>query len=140
MIVMNKLNEMNGYELLEQAVLDCLIINPELMKNTKLEDKYFKKNKRLWLFIKECYKRFGTLDISLMASVCPNASDMIDYVADVIDGNHYSARFNLYQDQLINLYEDFEAIDEIYKLSKKLYIRDIKLEDFKKEIKRLIGD
>lgn len=129
-----------SYELLERAVLDSIIVKPELMKNTKLQDKHFKTQKRLWLFIKECYKRFGTLDVPTMARVCPNASDLIDYVADTLDTSSSYVRFDLYQEQLLELYEDFELIENIYNLSKKLYIRDIKLDDFKKEIKELIGD
>lgn len=131
---------MKKYEELEQAILDCIICNPELMKDNKLNDKYFKTNKRLWLFLKACYERFGTFDIALMASVCPNASDMIDYIADVIDGGHHVARFNLYQERLIEMYEDEEIIEKIYILSRKLYAGVIKLEDFKKGIKEFISD
>lgn len=128
------------YELLEKAILDSFIIKPELLSTTTLEGKHFKSHRRLFIFLKECYKRFGTLDIKLMASVCPNASDMIDYIADIIDGNNCSARFSLYEEQLINLYANFETIEEVYKLAKKLYIRDMSLDDFKKEIKYILGD
>lgn len=134
-----KKEKITNYERLEQAVLDCIIYKPELLESTKLEEKYFKKYKRLWVFLKECYKRFGSLDISLMASVCPNACELIDYVADVMDGKHYSARFEQYQEQLIELYDDYEEIEKLYQLSKKLYIREINLENYKKEIKRLLG-
>lgn len=128
------------YDLLEKAILDSFIIKPELLETTTLEEKHFKYNKRLFIFINKCYQRFGTLDIKLMASVCPNASDMIDYIADIIDGNNCSARFNLYEEQLINLYTNFEIIEEVYKLTKKLYIRDIDLEDYKKELKYILGE
>lgn len=129
-----------SYEIIEKAVLESIIINPDLMKELKLTDKHFKNHQRLWLFIKECYKRNGYIDIPSMARICPNAADMIDYIADVISTGTYTARFNEYQQYIIELYDDFETIEEIYKLSKKLYIRDIKLEDYKKEIKRLIGE
>ncbi len=129
-----------SYDLLEKAILESFIINPELMKTTKVEEKHFKYNKRLFIFINKCYQRFGTLDISLMASVCPNASDMIDYIADIINGDTTYVRCKQYEEQLINLYDDFELIENIYNLSKKLYIRDIKIEEFKKEIKKLLGD
>lgn len=128
------------YELLEKAILDSFIIKPELLKTTTLEEKHFKSHRRLFIFLRECYKRFGTLDIKLMASVCPNASDMIDYVADIIDGDNCSARFELYQERLIDLYQDYETIEGVYNLAKKLYIRDISLEEFKKEIKTLLGE
>jgi hypothetical protein len=128
------------YELLEKAILDSFIIKPELLSTTTLEEKHFKSHRRLFIFLKECYKRFGTLDIKLMASVCPNASDMIDYIADVIDGNTCSSRFKLYQERLLDLYTNFEIIEEVYKLTKKLYIRDIDLEDYKKELKYILGE
>ena len=129
-----------SYDLLEKAILESFIINPDLMKTTKIEEKHFKYNKRLFTFINKCYQRFGTLDIPLMASVCPNASDMIDYIADVISGDTCYVRCKQYEEQLINLYDDFELIENIYNLAKKLYIRDIKIEEFKKEIKTLLGD
>lgn len=129
-----------SYELIEKAILESIIIDSDLMKELKLDDKYFKNHKRLWLFIKECYKRNGFIDIPSMARICPNASDMIDYVADIISTGTRTARFNEYQDYLLDLYEDYEVIEKIYVLSKKLYIRDIKLDEFKKELKELIGN
>jgi len=129
-----------SYEIIEKAVLDAMICKPELIKNTKLEDKHFKNHRRLWLFIKECYKRFGMIDVPTMARICPNESEMIDYIADIMDTGSSYVRFSTYEDFLIELYEDFEEIEQIYSLAKKLYIRDIKLEEFKKEIKELIGN
>lgn len=129
-----------SYEIIERAILESIIIDSDLMKKLKLEDKHFKNHKRLWLFVKECYKRNGFIDIPSMARVCPNAADMIDYVADIISTGTKTARFEEYQQFIIDLYDDFEVIEKIYALSKKLYIRDIKLDDFKKEIKELIGD
>lgn len=129
-----------SYELIEKAILESIIIDSDLMKELKLDDKHFKSQKRLWLFIKECYKRNGFIDIPSMARICPNASDMIDYVADIISTGTKTVRFNEYQDYLLELYDDFEKIEEIYKLAKKLYIRDIGLDEFKKEIKEFISD
>ena len=129
-----------SYEIIERAILESIIVDSNLMKELKLEDKHFKNHKRLWLFVKECYKRNGFIDVPSMARICPNAADMIDYVADIISTGTKTARFEEYQQFIIDLYDDFEVIEKIYALSKKLYIRDIKLDDFKKEIKELIGD
>lgn len=130
----------NGYEELEKAILDCFICKPELMKISKLEDKHFKFQFRLYSFLKQCYQRFGTLDYTTMTSVCPNKSDLVDYIADTIDNKHESPRYSLYEQRLLEMYENFELIEDIYKLAEKLYIRDIKIEEFKKEIKTLLGD
>lgn len=129
-----------SYEIIEKAVLDAMICKPDLIKDTKLEDKHFKNHRRLWLFIKECYQRYRMIDVPTMARICPNDSELIDYIADIMDTGCSYVRFSYYQDFLLELYEDFEVIEKIYALSKKLYIRDIKLNDFKKEIKELIGD
>ena len=137
-----KVKETN-YNLLEKAILDCIINKPELLKDTKLEEKYFKKYKRLFRFVKVCYEKFGSLDITLMKSVCPtdeNASDLIDYVANVIDANHYSARYEQYETRLLEMYEDYETIEELYKLTKRLYIRDINLDQYKTLMKNILGE
>ena len=136
----NYTKAVDDYELLEKAVLDSIILNPDLMKNIKLDDKHFKTHRRLWCFIKECYKRFGTLDIPTMARVCPNASDMIDYVADILMSQSSYTRFYIYQEQLLGLYKNYEEVKGYYDLALKLYKRDITLDEYKKEVKYLIGD
>ena len=50
---------------LEISILSCLLQKPELMEDTILEDKYFTKHKKIWLFMKAFYKRFNNFDITL---------------------------------------------------------------------------
>ena len=60
---------MNKYNDLEISLLSCILIKPELMEEVVLDDKYFVKTKRIWLFMKSFYKKFGTFDLTLMCSV-----------------------------------------------------------------------
>lgn len=129
---------MEQYELLEKAVLNCFIVKPELLKTTKLIDKHFIKHKRFFNFIKKFYKTFGNLDITLIGSVCTNPKEVIDYLADIIDVTSISSNYELYEQRLLLFYEDYEKIEEIHKLERRLYTREIDLDEFKSEIKRIL--
>ncbi len=131
---------MKQYELLERSILNCFIVEPELIEKTKLESKHFKKHHRLFNFLKDFYKRFKTFDISLMGSVCTNPSEAIDYIADIIDTISVPSRYSLYEEQLLCMYKDFNTIESINKLTRKLYTREIELDDFKSELKEIIGE
>ena len=69
---------MNKYDDLEMVVLNCFLINSELIENTILEDKHFLKNKRMWKFMKSFYSKFKTFDMHLMASVCKDKNQMVE--------------------------------------------------------------
>lgn len=131
---------MEQYELLEKAILNCFITSPELIKKTKLSEKHFKKHRRLFIFLKDFYERFGKFDISLMGSVCTNPAEALDYIAEIVDTTSISANFSLYEERLLKLYNNFNEIEEINKLNKKLYLREIDLNDFKIELKEIIGE
>ena len=71
---------MNKYNNLELSILSCLLQRSELMEQIKLEDKHFIKQKRLWLFMKSFYKKFGNFDLTLMTTVAKNKYIMMDYI------------------------------------------------------------
>lgn len=135
---------MNKYTDLELNVLSCLLIKPELMEKLRLEDKHFVKQQRLWQFMKSFYSKFKTFDSALMISVCQDKFQIIEYIMWLLELNPTPSNFEKYQERLIEMYEEEQQdkikIQKIYNLSNELYVRKINLDDFKNELKRIMGD
>ena len=127
------------YEEIERAILNCLIVEPDLFKNIKVSEKHFKKHRRFYIFIKEYYDTFGKFDISLLKSTCKNPGEALDYIAEIIDTTSIVANFDLYQERMLKMYDNFEKIEDIHKLEHKLYTRAITLDEFKNEIQSILG-
>ena len=127
------------YEEIERAILNCLIIEPDLFKNIKVSEKYFKKHRRFYIFIKEYYDTFGKFDISLLKTTCKNPSEALNYIAEIIDTTSIVANFDLYQERMLKMYDNFEKIEDIHQLEHKLYTRAITLDEFKNEIQSILG-
>lgn len=123
---------------LEFSILSCLLIKPELMEKIILEDRHFKKTQRIWQFMKSFYKKFKTFDVNLMYSVCKNKWQLIEYISLLLDFEPTANKFDKYQQQLIELYEEQEKdkyiIEKVYQLANELIVRSISTNDFKKEI------
>lgn len=132
---------MNKYNDLELAILSCLLQKPELMNQVKLEDKHFLKHKRVWLFLKSIYKKFGTFDITLMNSVCKNKLQMMDYIIWLLELEPAPSLFDKYQQQLIELYNEEEKdkffIEKVYKYANDLYVRNMSVQDFRNKVDEL---
>lgn len=132
---------MNKYNDLEMSILSCLLQRPELMSEVVLEDKHFKKHKRVWIFMKSIYKKFGTFDIVLMNSVCKNKYQLMEYVRWLLEVEPAPSLFTKYQQQLIDLYNEEEKdtffIDKIYQYANDLYVRNINVKQFKDKVDEL---
>lgn len=137
-ISVNKTND------LEKSVLSCLLIKPELMEQLILEDKHFVKNQRMWQFMKAFYNKFKTFDIQLMASVCKDKWQIMNYIIMLLDYEIITCNFDKYQKQLIELYEESKKekwiVDKIYELANNLLVRNINLEDFKNMLQKIYDD
>ena len=133
---------MNNIGDLELNIMSCLLLKPELMETMVLEDKHFVKHQRLWLFIKSCYKKFGTLDIHLMFNICKDKYKILDYLMLLLDLEVTSVNFKKYEKQLIEQYnEDITTkvkIDMIYKSANDLWTRNITLDQFKNRINEIM--
>lgn len=133
---------MNNYYNLELNILSCLLQRPELMKEVKIEDKHFIKYKKIWLFMKSFYHKFGTFDIELMVNVVNNKYKIMDYIAEIIMKDPTPSFFDKYQTALLDIYnqkkEEKEIIEKIYLLSNELYNKNIDLEKFKETIKQIV--
>lgn len=126
------------YYKIEECVLSSLILRPELMEGLDLDDKYFVKFRRLWIFMKTFYEKFKCFDIEIMKSVCTNQSSLVRYVSKVMESDARYVRFDLYVTRLKEMFEEDKnevaKIEVIYKLANQLYNRNLKLKDFVEKI------
>ena len=131
---------MNQYKEMEEAVLNCFICNPDLLKETRLKAKHFKKYSNFYNFMVAYYERYKSFDLSLLKSACKNPGVVLNYIADIINTTSILSHFKLYEQRLLQLYEEYYAIDEIHKLEQKLYAREIDLDEFKTELKYIFKE
>lgn len=114
------------------------------MENNKLEDKYFVEYQKLWQFIKACYKRFGTLDISLMYSVCSNKWKLMEYIQHLLDYEPAPSNFIKYQEQLKRQYEETKKdkwiVQKCYELANDLLFGNVKISEYQEQIKKIYED
>ena len=127
-----------NYVDLEISILSCLLRKPELMENTVLEDKYFIKHKKIWLFMKAFYNKFKNFDITLMMSISKNKYRMSEYICWLVEQEPALSLFKQYEKQLIDLYNESKKdkwiIEKVYELSNDLYVRNITTKDFKNKV------
>ncbi len=132
---------MNKYNDLECSILSCLLIKPDLMNQLILEDKHFIGYQRVWKFMQAFYKKFGNFDITLMASVCSNQKKLIGYIKDLLECEPTCLNFNVYQQQLIDLYNEEEKdkwiIKRAYEITCDLWVRNITTSEYKNKIEEL---
>lgn len=130
---------MKKYNELELSILSCLLQRPELMKEIKLEDKHFIKYKKLWLYMKSFYEKFGDFDLVLMTSVSKDKYRIIEYIEMLIDLEPAPSNFEKYQDLLIEQYEQKKKEvflkERIFKLATDLYVGNIDIEKFKNKLR-----
>ena len=132
---------MNKYNDLELSVLSCLLQKPILMNKVILEDKYFVKYKKIWLFMKAFYKRFGNFDLTLMMNISKNKYRMIEYILWIIEKEPAPSLFEEYQKQLIEEYnqkkKDKWIIEQIYSLANDLMVGNVEVNDFKNKVNEI---
>lgn len=128
---------MNEYNDLELSILSCLLQKPELMKENKLEDKYFIKHKKIWYFMKAFYKKFKNFDITLMMAVSKNKFRMIEYITWLIEQEPATSLFNEYVEELKQEYYELKKNkyirEKIYELSCDLMVNNITPSEFLKK-------
>ena len=132
---------MKKYDNLELRIMSCLLIKPDLMKELIIQDKHFTKYQRLWKFLKAFYGRYNTFDLTLMVSVCNDKYQILNYIEWLLELEVTTNNFEMYQKQLIDLYNESEKdkliIEKVYELANRLYVRDITTGRFKELIDKL---
>ena len=130
-----------NYVDLEISILSCLLQRPELMKDTILEDKYFIKHKKIWLFMKAFYNKFKNFDITLMLSISKNKYRMSEYICWLAEQEPAPSLFKQYEKQLIDLYNETKKdkwiIEKVYELTNDLYVRNIKVNEYIEKVKEI---
>lgn len=136
-----KNNEIYGD--IEESLLACLLINPDLMSELKVEEKHFTKYGYIFTFFKEFYAKHRNLDITLMFSIVKSSSEMVlmDAITYLLEIFVIPTHFQEYQDKLIEKYCTSKKEEwlrkKIYEKATKLYVGSINLETFNFEIKKL---
>lgn len=132
---------MKKYDNLELRIMSCLLLKPDLMKELIIEDKHFTKYQRLWKFLKAFYGRYNTFDLTLMVSVCNDKYQILNYIEWLLELEVTTNNFEMYQKQLIDLYNESEKdkliIEKVFELANRLYVRDITTGRFKELIDEL---
>lgn len=135
---------MNFEDDIELNILCCLICNPKLMEKIRIEDKHFRRHKRMWAFMKAFYNKFHTFDTHLMVSVASDKRQVVEYTSLVLYADPIPSHFDLYQDRLIEIYEENEKdkwiIKKVYDLANDLLVRHITVQDFKEGFDKICSD
>lgn len=126
---------------LELSILSCLILDPKLTLKLRVKEEHFKKHRRMFLFMKSFYERFGTYDIQLMYSVCKDKWHIINYLEMLMNVEITTKNFELYQERLIEQYytkeKDKWIADKVFKTANDLYVGTISSLTFKVEIEKI---
>lgn len=126
---------------LEICIMSCLLLEPDLMKKIRVEDKHFKKHLGMWKFMKSFYNKFGNFDVNLMYSVCKDKWHIVNYIELLLLEDGLPIHFEQYQDRLIEQYEESKKddyiIDKIYDLNMDLIARNVKVGDYKQKINEI---
>lgn len=135
---------MDKYYDLEINILSCILQKPKLMKEIVLEDKYFIKHKKLWLFLKAVYQKFGDLDLHIMYSIIKDKYHFMDYIIWLIDVEPAVNNFKKYQQQLMDLFDenkkDKYIREKVYELANQLFVKNIEVENFRNEVDKIYND
>ena len=132
---------MYSYGELELLILSCIWIEPKLLNTTKLESKHFINNKKIFLFFKSFYDKFGFFDNEL---ACRKANDRYKYnkYIELISSLEPTiSHFQKYESLLIELYEESEnekwLREKAFELANDFYMKNINSKQFKERIDNL---
>ena len=132
---------MNKYNDLELSILGCFIQKPDLLDKTKLEDKHFIKHAKIFIFFKAVYKKFRTLDFNIMYSISKNKFRIVEYMVWISEYYGFPSLYELYEQQLIDLYEETKKnkyiIEKVYELANDLYVRNLEVSEFRNKIEEV---
>ena len=132
---------MYNYGKLEQLVLSCILLKPELIEDERLEDKYFTSSKRIWSFMKAFYKKFGNFDFETMCLVASDKYKIMMYITELIQLEPTPSRFEEYINLMIELYNEEKKEKwlrtRIYDLATEFYLKTIDLKTFNDSLNRL---
>ena len=119
---------------MELNIMCCLLMRPELMEEMEIGDEEFRNYKRLWKFLKAFYNRFRNFDIELMASVCNDKYQIVEYAQMILERQASTTNFKKYQKMLVefNHKEKLETFftDKIFEYAFELSVGTINSDEF----------
>ena len=126
---------------LEMTILSCLLNNPKLMEDPKLNDDLFIKHQKIWQFMKAVYKKFGCFDLSLMYNNVRNKYNYVGMIIELIDIEPISSNFHYYIDELNRRKQEDEIeryrVNIIFSMAHDLVEHNITSKEFKEKIDKL---
>lgn len=135
---------MYNYGELELLILSCIWIEPKLLDTTKLKEEHFINNKKIFIFFKSFYKKFGFFDNEL---ACRKASDRYkynEYIKVLAKIEPTISHFNKYEDLLLELYNESKVErylrEKIFELANNLYMKNISSVEFKNQVDNLYNN
>ena len=128
---------MYNYGELELSILCCFWLKPSLLETTKLEEKYFINNKKIFVLFQSFYKKFGNLNIESMCSLVSDNYKLMDYMKVIIEREPTISHFEKYEDLLIELYNESKTEkwlrEKTFELANDLYMKNITCKQFKEQ-------
>jgi hypothetical protein len=135
---------MNKYNDLEMSIISCILQEPKLIEKIITKENYFIKHKKLILFLKAVYNKFGCFDINLMCNACKNEYKLMDYIEWLVQLEPVPSHIDLYIQELEELRTESKKNkwirEKIYSLSTELYIKNITIEEFNDKLKKIYED
>lgn len=132
---------MYDYGELELSILCCFWLKPSLLDKTKLEEKYFKYNRRIFVLFKSFYKKFGNLNVEAMCSLINDRYKLMDYMKVIINQKATPNDFENLEKLLLEMYEEAKEEqwlrEKVFELANDFYLKNINSEEFKKQFDSL---
>ena len=138
---------MYNYGELELRILSCFWLKPELLETTKLENKHFKNNEKIFVLFKSFYEKFDNLNIETVCSLVNDRYKFMSYMKIFKDGillyeiisqlEPTGSQYDKYESLLLELYNESEREkwlrEKTFELANELYLKNITCEQFKEQ-------
>jgi len=125
---------------LEELIISCLLQKPELFNTLKLADTDFARHKTAFLFLKNFYAQYKTLDITFMGAVIADKYRLVSNLEPFLD-LAFPSLFDHYQEAFIKERDEEvitkARIEKVYSLSTQLIMRAITIEQFQEEVAKI---
>lgn len=131
---------------LEEAILSCLLQEPELVNKLIVDEDDFNKYPKQFKFFRNFYDKFGTLDLVLMVNKIrlEDRYKLIDVFDKLIDFEPSPSCFRLYQEALLEYNKECrkeilenKAKEKIIKKAVELNDKNESLENWFEEIQKI---
>ena len=128
---------MYDYGYLELLILGCMWADPKILERTKLENKHFKNNEKIFIFMKEFYKKFGFFDNAFMCQMAKDKYKYNEYFKIISQLEPTGSQYDKYESLLLELYNEAKEEkwlrEKTFELANNLYMKNITCKQFKEQ-------